>query len=588
MTGPVPFRGLRLLREEGWHLLATFAFALVLHGLAAWPIRQPGYMDACYYYNGAVALYEGQGFTDAYLWNYLDDPSGIPHPSHLYWMPLPSVLTYLSFLLLGPRLRAAQVVGVVLSALLAPLAYVLSRASKGQRWQAVLAAGLVAFSGFYLVYWPAPDSFAPFGLVGSLCLLALGWGVTRRSLGAFALAGALAGLAHLSRADGLLLAVLAAVLPWWTFRRAGREEVNHEDTRTRRNPKNFVSWCLCGEVFSAGLREDNGEERDGATRARVPKLGGGALAGAVVALLAYGAVMAPWLARNLHVLGQPFPATGLMTLFLRDYDDLFGYGREISLSTYLAWGWGNILTHKAAALWANSQTVVAVWLQVFGAPFAVVGLWRLRRNAWFQVAALYGALLYLSMSLGFSEPGQRGALFHSGAATLPFLYAAVGPGLEGVVLWAHRWRRHWQPEVACRVFAAGFLALSALLSGMVYARNVWGVGPEPQSEPWNRRDALYPQVEAWLASHASPEDRILVVNPPCFYTFSQRPCLAIPNEPLPVVLEAADRYGARFLLLERNHPRPLDALYAGAEGHPRLQPVARWEGATLFAIGGGP
>ncbi len=540
MSGPgaPPLRS--FLREEWPYLASLLVGTVLLHGLAAWPLRVPGYMDACYYYNGAVALYQGRGFWENSLWNYLDDPAGLPHPSHLYWMPLPSVLLALAFRVAGPGLRVAQAANVVLSACLPPLAYALARWSGGARWQGVLAGGLAAFSGFYLVYWPAPDGFALFGLVGALVLLALAWGLERPGPWPFALAGALGGLAHLTRADGLLLAVLAVALPWGAAARQGRGQASR--------------WQKA--AASAGL-----------------------------ALGAYLLVIAPWFARNLRVLGRPLPAGGLATLFLRDYDDLFAYGRELTLEGYLAWGLPNILRSKAEALWTNAQTVVAVWLQVFAAPLAVWGLWRWRRRAWVQVAALYGVLLYGAMSLAFSAPGPRGALFHSGTALLPSLYAAVGPGLEAAVAWACRIRRHWRPVRAARVFAGGLLALSALVSGALYARALWGGGTLP---PWNERDALYPQVEAWLAGHAAPDDRLMVVNPPCYTYFSGRPTLAIPNEPVEVVLAAADRYGVRYLLLEANHPWPLKGLYEGREAHPRLRPLQRWGDATLFAVEGGP
>lgn len=528
------------LREEWPYLAAFLAGAAVLHALAAWPLRVPGYMDACYYYNGAVNLYEGRGFWDDSLWNYLGDPAGLPHPSHLYWMPLPSALLALAFLGMGLGLRTAQAVNVLLSAFLPPLAYALARVGGGERWQGVLAGGLTAFSGFYLVYWPAPDGFALFGLVGALALAALACGLERPGPWPFALAGALGGLAHLTRADGLLLAGLAVAVPWWAAARQGRG-------RTGR-------W-----------RE--------------------AVAFSGLALGAYLLVMAPWFARNLRVLGRPLPAEGLATLFLRDYDDLFAYGREVSLGDYLAWGLPNILRSKAAALWTNAQTVAAVWLQVFAAPLAAWGLWRWRQRAWVRVAALYGVLLYGAMSLAFSAPGPRGALLHSGTALLPSLYAAVGPGLEAAVVWACRVRRHWQPARATRAFAAGLLAVSALTTGVAYARAVRGDGALP---PWNERDALYPQVEAWLAERAARGDRLMVVNPPCYTYFSGRPTLAIPNEPVEVVLRAADRYGVRYLLLEANHPRPLEGLYEGREEHPRLRPVQRWDGAVLFAVEGGP
>ena len=52
----------------------------------------PGYMDADYYYAIGLRLNRGYGFSEPFLWNYLDNPNGIPHPSNTYWMPLPSVL----------------------------------------------------------------------------------------------------------------------------------------------------------------------------------------------------------------------------------------------------------------------------------------------------------------------------------------------------------------------------------------------------------------------------------------------------------------------------------------------------------------
>ena len=45
----------------------------------------PGYLDSDYYFVGGLQLVEGKGFTEPFLWNYLDDPAGLPHPSHTYW-----------------------------------------------------------------------------------------------------------------------------------------------------------------------------------------------------------------------------------------------------------------------------------------------------------------------------------------------------------------------------------------------------------------------------------------------------------------------------------------------------------------------
>jgi hypothetical protein len=103
-----------------------FAFTLLVRLIAAIPIQRPGYMDAHYYYDGAEALYRGLGFNEDFIWNYLDDPQGIPHPSHLYWPPFSSILAYLSFLVFGVSYRTAQVPFILLSATLPLISYYVS------------------------------------------------------------------------------------------------------------------------------------------------------------------------------------------------------------------------------------------------------------------------------------------------------------------------------------------------------------------------------------------------------------------------------------------------------------------------------
>ncbi len=76
-------------RRDVWLI---FGLALLVRVLAALPQTQPNYMDAAYYLVGGQRLAQGYGFTDPYVWHYLDQPQALPHPSHLYWMPLPSIL----------------------------------------------------------------------------------------------------------------------------------------------------------------------------------------------------------------------------------------------------------------------------------------------------------------------------------------------------------------------------------------------------------------------------------------------------------------------------------------------------------------
>ena len=113
--------------------LALIALAcLVVRSVAALLVEEPGYMDAYYYYHVARNLASGQGFVEQVLWNYLDDPAGLPHASNLYWMPLTAVLVAPGLALFGETFRAAQVPLVLLSPLVPLIAYFTGRLLLGE------------------------------------------------------------------------------------------------------------------------------------------------------------------------------------------------------------------------------------------------------------------------------------------------------------------------------------------------------------------------------------------------------------------------------------------------------------------------
>ena len=60
-----------------------FGLSLVVRFALVLPQSQPGYMDAAYSYDIALNLVQGKGWVEPFLWNYLDNPTGLPHPSHL-------------------------------------------------------------------------------------------------------------------------------------------------------------------------------------------------------------------------------------------------------------------------------------------------------------------------------------------------------------------------------------------------------------------------------------------------------------------------------------------------------------------------
>jgi hypothetical protein len=504
--------------QQWRHLTALLALALIIRLLTALLLKQPGYTDAYYYGVGARQLKAGQGFTEPFIWNYLDPPEGVPHAGFTYWMPLASMLGWMGLRLLGDSFGAMQAPFVLLSALLPLVAYVIAWDVTGKSRHALLAGLLAVVPGFYAHVLVLPDSFAPFALAGSTCLWTTGRGLRSHRPLWFGLAGVAAGFGHLARADGLLLAGVA---------------------------------CLT-TLFQPPVRP--GQREPGPSRG----------ASALLVAGGYLLVMGPWFVRNWGAFGMPLPGAGLSTMFLTTYDDLFAYRQPATLESYLAWGWSEILGSKIDALWLNLQRLWAENLLIFLAPFAAAGLWSLRRDRLLWPFLVYLPLLFLVMTVVFTFPGTRGGLFHSGGALLPFFFATTGPGLEVILRWVARRRKGWHARRAWPVFAAGLVGIAVLLTLAI----LWRGGV--LSGDWNRRDWRYGTIGEWLAEADTADTTVMAGDAPAFAWHTGRPAIAIPNDPLDTILAVADRYGADYLVLDDTRSRPTDGLYAGKESHPRL------------------
>lgn len=507
------------------------AISLIVRLLAILPVREPGYMDAAYSYDIALNLTRGQGFVEPFLWNYLDDPSGLPHPSHLYWMPLPTIMAWVGLVVFGRSYLAAQVPFAIIAACLPLLGYWVAFQVTGQRRHAWLAGLLTLFSGFYLPFWGHTDNFAPFALVGSLSLIAA-WQAgrvrktTAETVGWALASGVLVGLGHLARADGPLL-LIAIGLVWVQSLVPTLKSQTTKGTREWRLETGCLLWLVLGYVV----------------------------------------VMLPWLARNWMVSGALLPTAGTQTIWLTTYDDLFSYGRELSPRTYLAWGWGNILRSKLDALWVNSQTVLAVFCMIFLVPLVPIGWWRLRKHPLLGLAAWYGVLLFLTMTFVFTFPGPRGGLFHSGGALLPFIFTTAVVGLDVLIEWVVALRQGWNVRLAKQVFGIGLVGLALLVSGILYYQKV------VEGTRWQEGDAIYHRLVEWMEAEGQADAVVMVGDPPGYWYHGGGPSIVVPNEPIETVLEVADRYGASYLVLDHNRPRPLAPIYEGNESHPRLHQV---------------
>ena len=532
--------------------LLLFLVGIAVTSLVAVFQDSPGYMDADYYYAGGLRLAEGYGFTEDILWNYLDNPAGLPHPSHAYWMPFASLVAAGGMIIAGSTTFGAAKLGFLLAAgLVAPLTAGLSYEITQRKESAIFSGFLAAIPGFYLSYMGTTDVFGIYMLLGATWLLLAGRIIQSRSvrfpsiaLQTFAL-GLVSGLFHLSRADGLMwfaVGVLVIIL---------------KGVPSRNNP--------------VPVRAD-------ASRNIWMVLSG---------LLAFGSgyllIMAPWMARNLSVFGSLLAPGGSRALWLTNYDQLFAYPPElVNPSHWWASGLGEIFRARWGALGQNIQSALAVQGEIFLVPLVLLGLWHWRQDPRVRIGMLAWCGTLFVMTVLFPYVGWRGGFFHSGAAYQPLFWAVVPAGLDGFIDWGRRARR-WNVQQATQVFRAGLVGLAILLSILVVQKKVYGSSLTDRI--WDDSWLSYVGVEQTLRLHGVDSSAIVLVNnAPGYYVASQRPALSIPNGGPETTLEVARRYGVEYLLLEQNHPEGLTGLYEQPEDQPGLRHWFSYEGIQVFHI----
>ncbi|PIZ25981.1 MAG: hypothetical protein COY47_02990 [Chloroflexi bacterium CG_4_10_14_0_8_um_filter_57_5] len=540
------------------YLLLALLGLVLSAGIAAFQ-PAPGYMDADYYYAGGLQLAAGRGFTEPFLWNYLDDPAGLPHPAFSYWMPLTSLLAALGMTLTGhANWFAARLGFLALGAILPPLTAALSYSLISRRDLALTAGLLAVFSGFYAPYLPVTDTFGLYMLFGALFFLIVNRQIVNRksSIANGFLLGLLAGLMHLSRADGvlwLLLALFAVILqkpsslpPNYAAR------FTHYAVRITQHASR-ITFCLLGYLL----------------------------------------IISPWLVRNLAVFGAPLAPGGSRALWLTRYDQLFAY--PASLLTFASWwhsGLAEILKVRLWALGLNLESALAVQGSIFLLPLILIGLWQLRRESrggpcvrptCTLLALLAWGLTLAAMTLVFPFAGARGGFFHSGAALQPFWWAVAPLGLARVVAWGAR-RRGWQEKQAHTIFSAGMVVIAALLTAWIVQGRV--IGAFNGEQAWGREAAAYSQIEEFLVEQGAPVEAVVVVaNPPGYYLASGRPAVAVPDGDEQTVLDVARKYGGRFLILEQGSlPRGLARLYDQPIGQPDFRFLGEVAAARIYVI----
>ena len=512
------------------HYAILFAIGLIVLFAVSRFQSLPGYMDADYYFAGGVQLASGKGFTEPYIWNYLSDPLGLPHPSHTYWMPLASIMSAIGMWLTGQTTYAAgRAPFIILSAFVPLLTATLAFDVTRKPFLAVVSGLLSIFSLYYAPFMPVPDNYALYMLFGGTILLL----APRQQKWIPIALGALAGLLTLARSDGLLWLGLAGLTVIW------------------KNP------------LSLGVR------------ARVSSI---ILAGLLV-LLGYLIVMGPWHLRTINLFGSFMTPGGGRLLWLENYNQTFIYPAEnLTREGFLAAGWNEALEDRVAALISNFGNTFAAQGEIFLLPFIILGLWQLRHDLRTKIAVTGWVILFFVMTVIFPFAGSRGSFFHAGAAFQPYWWVAAPVGLDAVIEWARN-RGQFTDKNAPFVFQGILVLLAIIMTFYLVNFRVIVNG-------WAKDDFIYPSVEKmFLDNGIKPNDVLIVRNPPGYFIGSGRSSVSLPFGDEATILAVAERYNARYLVIEKGGTfEAIQDLYDNPRDNPSFVYLGEVDGARLYRI----
>ncbi|MEI8131547.1 MAG: hypothetical protein WCG34_03875 [Leptolinea sp.] len=516
-----------------------FGAALICFSLLSFFIKTPGYMDAEYYTLSAVQIANGKGLTQPILWNFLDDPVGLPHPSHTYWMPAPSLVASVGMLLSSrPIFSTARIPFIIFAALAVPAAGWMGYRFSKRRAIAWLAAGLAVCCGYYAPYTGTVDSFYLVMAGAWVFFYVFDWILFsdgRKNMARWFFLGLASGWLHLNRADGLLWLGLAVGL-----------------------------WFVLLIIQKRGKLPDD----------RIN----------ILAIFAgYFAITGFWYYRNLTQFSSLFPPHTSRALWMTSYNELFSFPPEqLTFDYWLASGFASILHDRMNALTRNLAVFAGVQGMILFVPLWIVAFWKRRQDTLIQIALAMEVVILLIMSFVFPYSGMRGGFLHSSAALQPLFWGLAAAGAADVIQWAAS-KRKWNLRSAEIVLLPGIVLICGLVTIFIFRLVV--IGSNPELPAWEGSFRSSENVRELIkANDLLSSTRILINNPAGYALVTGGEAVVIPDGPGISTLAVAKKFDVNYLVLEINHVTGLDALYDHPQENPMFTLIGNKEDAFLFRI----
>ena len=520
--------------------LLLYALAFLVRIVLIWHFPDPAYPDSFYYVDVARSLAAGNGLNVDFVWIFAEvggvipaDPV-LPIASNAHWMPLASLVQVPFLAVFGNVSWASALPFALVGSTAAPFAWAIARDAGARRSVAVGAGVLTAIPVLSVVYMVQPDNFSLYQplVVAALWMGARGLKGSGRS---FVLAGLLAGLATLSRNDGLLvLAALGFAFAWDRWR----------------------AWRSRGS--------------------RVPAV---PVAAALACVAVFALVMAPWWLRQLATFGSLSPSTASgKVLFIRDIAEWNSITTPATLDHFLGQGLGPLLASRVGGLIAALMIYVTLVAGFVLAPFMIIGGWARRRSLDFSPFFLFAGLLFAFSAIVSAVHVPGGTFIHSAVALAPHSYILALEGIAVAVGWVAARRRAWDAVAATRLFTGATLtfAVGAAVFGSIFVHQVWAD---------SRTD--FQRVAAALdVAGAAPTDRVMSIDASGTRFWTGRGGVVLVNDPLETIQDVIRAYDIRWLVLDRSDSVAAVAPILDGEAAPSWlgQPVLTEGQPTRLAV----
>lgn len=490
-----------MTRREAWASAGLlFVLGLVVRALVASTISFPTPEDTAYYYGVARNLVDGHGLVSNAMWSYGTPPLRFPRDAFEVWLPLPTFLAALPMFVLGTGFHAAQVSTIVLGALVPVLAWRMAADVAAQRRLPVgrartlaIGAGLTTIVSLpLLLHGVLPDSTTPFTVLAlAACLLMVRIARDPR-------------LANLSDRRVLALGVIFGL------------------AALTRNE--FIWLGLTWIVVVL----------------RIPDLTRSERMWLVVGPAALGfAILVPWLVRDWLVFGNPLPGQAAINALSVTGFDIFAYQDPPTIARYLAQGPDWLLSSRVEGLSHNLLDV----LLVPGAPVSILGLITLPfvgRGSALRPVLILSAITFTATTLLFPVSTTWGTFLHAAGPVHVLLIVSGLLALDRFIARVGLWRG-WHRPVA-------WLGPTLTVAGaLLFSIGILGYAGQAQ-ETARRYAALVP---AMAAAGLAPDPNVPVITDfPIWYAEGTGGrALALPDEPPAAILDLANRFGARLLVV---------------------------------------